>query len=717
MPKQKSKLDEILEPLIKNLVFKKTITESDLNTVIDITIKNVVESIGAQSITVYLIGKDDLIYFSYVYFSDTLYKDDPKLKEAFDKKTELLKNMTLKRGQGVVGKVIASKDSYICVDADKDPDFYQTVDKEIGYKTRTMITVPFMVDNNAIGAIQVINKGSNDYFTKEDKLFLEHVANYSAKIIQKVYFPEVEFSEQELASYIAQLAKYPYLALDDKFEYDEQVLDSIDIEILKKYAILPIKKHGLHSLDVVLSNPFDLQTIEAFEYSSKMKIKSITISAQGDIVEVLNRYLKQHNAQFAASEMSDVAAKLDESLEEDVQTISIDTNDVVDEQSAPIVQLANQIIEDAFHKGASDIHIEPFETQVIVRYRIDGVLHEQLKLPINAINALIARYKIMSSLNITEKRVPQDGRIKFKNYTKKDVDIELRVSTAPLVFGEKIVMRILNKTSTLLGLEVMGFSEHNLKTYREILSQPYGMILHVGPTGSGKTTTLYSALNELNSPDVNIQTAEDPVEYMIQGINQMQMQSKVGLTFAAALRCFLRQDPDIIMVGEIRDRETAETAIEASLTGHLVISTLHTNDAATTVTRFIDMGIEPFLVSSSLLGVCAQRLVRKLCPDCKKEYTLSDAECKNLGLSKGAKMFKPVGCKKCHDLGYKGRIGVHELLTLNDEMRVLINERKSADIINAAAVKNGLIPLFRDGLEKAVKGITSLEEVFANLRK
>ena len=318
----------------------------------------------------------------------------------------------------------------------------------------------------------------------------------------------------------------------------------------------------------------------------------------------------------------------------------------------------------------------------------------------------------MADLNIAERRLPQDGRIRFKEFTRTGIDIDLRVAIGPMVFGEKVVMRILDKKSTGVTLEMMGYSKHNLEIYSKLIRSPYGMILHVGPTGSGKTTTLYAALNYVNDPEINIQTAEDPVEYMLFGINQMQMRREIGLTFASALRCYLRQDPDVILVGEIRDLETAEIAIEASLTGHLMFSTLHTNDAAGTVTRFLDMGIQPFLVSRSLLLVCAQRLLRRLCKKCKEEFQPTDEELALFeGMTDGATFYRPKGCEACNNTGYKGRIGSHEILTMNDAIKELVLKRASSEEIREAAIDNGMISIYKDALEKISQGITSLEEV------
>jgi type IV pilus assembly protein PilB len=324
----------------------------------------------------------------------------------------------------------------------------------------------------------------------------------------------------------------------------------------------------------------------------------------------------------------------------------------------------------------------------------------------------------MSTLDIAEKRLPQDGRIIFKHFTKTGIDVDLRVSMAPINHGEKVCMRILDKTKSTLPLDKLGYSESNLEVYRDIIKSPYGMVLHCGPTGSGKSMTLYSALGEVYNPSLNIQTAEDPIEYTLKGVNQMQMKKEIGLTFASALRCFLRQDPDIILVGEIRDLETAEIAIEAALTGHLLFSTLHTNDAPTTVTRFSEMGIEPFMVSSTLLCVCAQRLMRRLCTKCKVAYTPTAEETKLLGFEEDSKerVYKKGGCSKCGGSGYKGRVGIHELMLVNDEIRDIINKRGSAEDVRDAAIRNGMITLHKDSMEKVRDGISSVEEALRTVR-
>ncbi|MCW8132028.1 MAG: type II/IV secretion system protein, partial [Planctomycetota bacterium] len=413
-----------------------------------------------------------------------------------------------------------------------------------------------------------------------------------------------------------------------------------------------------------------------------------------------------------ASQVSEVAERIKDEFGITDTTADVNVNDEDDENSAPIVKLANRIIEDAYVQGASDIHVEPFENKVLVRYRIDGVCKEKLSLPKQAHRALVSRFKIMSELNIAERRLPQDGRIVFKKFNNK-YDLDLRVSVAPMNHGEKLCMRILDKTKSTLPLDKLGFSSYNLELYRRVIQAPYGMILHCGPTGSGKSMTLYAALNEINSPDWNISTAEDPIEYTLPGINQMQVKKDIGLTFAAALRCYLRQDPDIILVGEIRDQETAEIALEAALTGHVLFSTLHTNDASSTVTRLVEMGIEPFMISTALVCICAQRLMRRLCA-CRVEAPPKPEELEYMLRARDAapvkKVFHAAGCPKCGKSGYKGRTGIHELLVNTDELREIINKHGNADQIKEAARRSGMRTLFEDAMEKVKLGTTSLPE-------
>ena len=468
-----------------------------------------------------------------------------------------------------------------------------------------------------------------------------------------------------------------------------------------------------------MPNPLDYNSREAFQSAIEMQVDEVYTVPSSILNDLIAEYFAEVEKEEEAAaptddtEIHELADALGSEFDS-VGTESTDDDDLDDEESAPIIQLANRVIEDAYISGASDIHIEPQENDLIVRYRVDGVCHEKLKLPAKLSGALVARLKVMSELDIAEKRLPQDGRIVFKKYTKKNIDIDLRVATGPMNFGEKVVMRILDKSKSALPITALGFSDENLGRYRECIRQPYGMILHCGPTGSGKSMTLFSALREIATPDINIQTAEDPIEYTIPGINQMQMKKEIGLTFARALRAYLRMDPDIILVGEIRDQETAEIAVEAALTGHLLLSTLHTNDAPSTVARFTDMGIEPFMISSSMLVVCAQRLMRRVCKHCQEAYMPEGNEAEILQNAIGwvgeAFRAKEGGCSKCGGSGMKGRVGIHELMQNNEDLTKAINLGKETATIKRIAMRSGMKTLHQDAMLKVKEGVTTVLE-------
>lgn len=490
----------------------------------------------------------------------------------------------------------------------------------------------------------------------------------------------------------------------------EEIFEKIPREFCREHKILPISLVEGHIV-VAFSNAFALNVSDKIAEMSDRRVISL-LALEGDILSKLKTDEPVERVEF-----TDVVAALGKEFSDGGGPLK--EEDLEDEESAPIIQLANRIIEDAFKTGASDIHIEPWEKEVVVRYRIDGVCQEKLRLPGKVNAALIARLKIMSNLDISERRMPQDGRIVYKQFTKKKINIDLRVSTAPLNHGEGIVMRILDKEKSTLPLPLLGFSDHNLALYRDVIRQPYGMILHCGPTGSGKSMTLYSALNEINSPETVIRTAEDPIEYTLAGINQMQMNRVIGLTFATALRAFLRQDPDIVLVGEIRDRETANIAVEAALTGHLLLSTLHTNDAPGTIARLTDMGIEPFMISSSLLCVCSQRLVRRVCKKCRIPYDPEGREAeileKGIGWTGTIYKSKPGGCSVCGTSGYKGRGGIHELMIISEELVQGINKELETFELKKIAMRNGMKTLHQDSLLKVKEGITTLEEALATV--
>ena len=493
-----------------------------------------------------------------------------------------------------------------------------------------------------------------------------------------------------------------------RYKVHNNTFEKIDLEFCHKNVILPVGQVGDFLL-VAFANPFDTTVATKIQDKTGQRVIRL-LGRENDIREKLKKDQIHDEVQF-----SDVVDQLGAQFDE-VET-EIKDEDLENEESAPIIQLANRIIEDAYFAGTSDIHIEPWEKEIVVRYRIDGLTQEKLRLPARVAGALVARIKIMCNLDIAERRLPQDGRIVFKQYNKKNIDIDLRVSTAPLNHGEGVVMRILDKQKSTLPLTALGFSEANLARYRECIRQPHGMILHCGPTGSGKSMTLYSALNEINTSDVVIRTAEDPIEYTLPGINQMQMHRQIGLTFAAALRSFLRQDPDIILVGEIRDKETANIAVEAALTGHMLISTLHTNDAPSTVARLTDMGIEPFMISSSLVCVCSQRLMRRVCKVCRVAYEPEGRERdvlqRAIGWSGQIYKASAKGCAKCNNTGYKGRIGIHELLINNEELVEAINQEAETAELKRIGMKNGMKTLHQDSMIKVKDGLSSMAEALS----
>jgi type IV pilus assembly protein PilB len=493
-----------------------------------------------------------------------------------------------------------------------------------------------------------------------------------------------------------------------RWRVNAQTYERIPLDFCQQNLVIPVGQVG-ETLLVAFANPFEVSIPAKIQEMTGMKV----VRLLGRDKDIKDKFASQHQV---SAGFEDVVQQI--GAEFGFTSDAIEEEDVT-EESGPIIQLSNRIIEDAYYLGTSDIHIEPQEKEMVVRYRIDGICQEKLRLPAKVGPSLVARLKIMCNLDISERRLPQDGRIVFKQYTKKGIDIDLRVSTAPLNHGEGVVMRILDKQKSTLPMTALGFSQENLEKYREVIRQPYGMILHCGPTGSGKSMTLYSALNEINSPELVIRTAEDPIEYTLNGINQMQMHRQIGLTFASALRSFLRQDPDIILVGEIRDKETANIAVEAALTGHLLISTLHTNDAPSTVARLTDMGVEPFMISSSLLCVCAQRLMRRVCKTCKIQFEPVGREKelleKALGWSGPIFKANPKGCPKCGSTGYKGRVGIHELMVINEELVEGINKGYETAELKKICMRSGMKTLHQDSLLKVKEGLTTIEEAIANV--
>ncbi|MGC6417254.1 MAG: type II secretion system ATPase GspE [Bradymonadia bacterium] len=490
---------------------------------------------------------------------------------------------------------------------------------------------------------------------------------------------------------------------------DFELSDSLPVSYARGKRVLPLWRRN-DAVAVALSDPYDLSSLDAVRVALKQPVIPVILPEQ-IVVDAINKVFDRRAA--ADQVMSDIADEQVISGAEGIDQIDIDIIDADDE--APIIRLVNAILNQAVKARASDIHIEPFDRHIAVRFRVDGVLSEVLQPPKRFHASICSRLKVMSGLDIAEKRIPQDGRIKIKVAGK---DIDIRLSTVPTSHGERIVMRLLDKSAVLQDLSHIGMGASVLSNINELLGRSHGIILVTGPTGSGKTTTLYACLAKINSPTRNIITVEDPVEYQLNGIGQIQVNSKVGLTFASGLRSILRQDPDVVMVGEIRDGETAEIAIQASLTGHLVFSTLHTNDAASAVTRLVDMGVEPFLVSSSVNGMMAQRLVRRLCNSCKAPVVPTETELMQLGLTREefiarspGHVYQAVGCQECLDSGYSGRTGIYELLVVNDDVRHLIMKNVDSATLKKEAMKHGMTTLRDDGARKVLLGETTIAEV------
>jgi type IV pilus assembly protein PilB len=716
------KIEQVVAQLVRTLTSKREVTAKDLEMVLEVTKSKIVEAVNAQAITIYF-AEEDGIHFRHISYSRSLWKGDPASEGRFEKTVERLKKTVLPHGAGIVGRVIKENKTHHTMDATRDPAWNEDIVKTTGFPVKTMITVPIGYEKQVYGAIQCMNKNpasGEEFFSQKDIRLVEEVADYSARIIFMARNPGFQWGEEDVARYVARVAKLEYVDLRE-VEIEPALLQTVGEDTLNKFQILPLKKISSKSIKAAIDNPLDIHRREAFELATDLHVEVLVVSPAKQITDAIKKVFRQQEGDSAAEAFR---AELAEKEKERVEKIDLAGD--ADKDSAPVIKLANQIIEDAYARGASDIHIEPFEKEVIIRYRADGVLEEKMRLPIAAIKPLTARLKIMSGLNIAEQRLPQDGRIMFKEYSRSGLDIDLRVACGPMVFGEKTVMRILDKKTTAVSLDKMGYSKHNLDMYIPCCAAPFGMILHVGPTGSGKTTTLYAAVNYLNTPDMNIQTAEDPVEFMLPGINQMQIKPQIGLTFAKALKCYLRQDPDIILIGEIRDLEVAEIAIEAALTGHQVLSTLHTNDAAGTITRFVEMGIEPYLLTGALLCICAQRLMRKVCPQCAKKAKPSEAERELLKMKPDDPLEVPVAfkkdqgnnCQKCSASGYKGRIGTHELLVMNAALRdICAKHGVSAAEINTVAIeKANMISLFDDAMGKVKEGITTVEEALRTVR-
>lgn len=489
----------------------------------------------------------------------------------------------------------------------------------------------------------------------------------------------------------------PHINLD-KHYIDTDVPKLVSENLARRNILIPIKREA-DRVTVAMADPLNFFAIDDVKIATGFDVKPV-ISTREDILSAIDQYYGKQSAEKAIEDFK---------KQYNMEGIDELDDDILNEiNNAPVVRLVNSIIKQGIKSKASDVHIEPFEDKVRVRFRIDGELQEIMSPAKSTHSAIVTRVKIMGKMNIAERRIPQDGRVET---TIDGREVDLRISILPTVFGEKIVIRLLDRSSFLLSKKQLGFNDVNLKRFEEILMNPNGIILVTGPTGSGKTTTLYTALREFNSISKNIITVEDPVEYRLEGINQVQINIKGGLTFASGLRAILRQDPDIIMIGEIRDSETAEIAVRAAITGHVVISTMHTNNGPSTTARLLDMGIEPYLITSSVTGVVAQRLVRKVCDNCRTEYRPTESEKKMLGFSKDIKLYKGTGCSKCYDTGYKGRTAIHEVMHMTRELKELVDSRASVDAIKDMAIKQGMVTLRENCRELVVNGVTTLEEL------
>jgi type IV pilus assembly protein PilB len=509
-----------------------------------------------------------------------------------------------------------------------------------------------------------------------------------------------------LAKSLAMQLGYEFIEEDD-IEVDPYAVSLVPEATALRYQAMPIRVEDDDTLVVAMKDPRHVFALDDIRLITGKEIQP-AVATEETLTHLLRRFYRANADmdELATALMEEVGGRETQQQQQEEDTSAIDEN--------ALVKIVNNIIREAIVNDFSDIHVEPRPENVTVRVRKDGSLREYMTMPKATASALVARIKIMGGLNIAERRMPQDGRVRFRD---KNAEIDLRLSTLPTVYGEKAVMRLLKKATSIPEIEQLGFAEYNFQTFQDVIQKPYGMFLITGPTGSGKSFTTFSILKRVATPDVNVSTIEDPVEYEVPGINQTQVNMKAGLDFARALRSFLRQDPDIIMVGEIRDHETAKIAMEAALTGHLLIATLHTNDAPSAITRLTEMGIEPFNVSASLIGVLAQRLVRKVCLNCRVEYTPEPDVLRRLGMGdkeiRGQTLYRGVGCEKCNGSGYNGRYGIHELIAVDDDIESAIVREASALDLRDIAVEKGMRTLRQDGVHKAFEGITTLEEVLA----
>jgi type II secretory ATPase GspE/PulE/Tfp pilus assembly ATPase PilB-like protein len=646
-------------------------------------------------------------------------------------------------------------------------------DAKTGFKTKQLLSYPILAENKYLmGVIQLLNKKSGPRFTAEDEAAVAEISNslgialhnlqklarrvptkFSALVaanritqteldtaiaesrkgsqdIETILIEKYKVPKIELLKSLSQFYRCPHLEYDEKIVPDVELIKRLNVEFLKKNFWMPLRRHN-SAIEVLIDDPNDLDKIQDIKRSFPGQTIRYIVALRRDILQFINRATGTEPSPMPSGfsdpgSIEELTAQLIDEASSEAET-ETDPASTMSENDSAVVKLCNKIIVDAYNMGSSDIHIEPYgdKKETVVRFRIDGACREYMKIPPAFRRAIVSRYKVMANLDIAERRKPQDGKIKFKMG---DKEIELRVATIPTAgSNEDVVMRIL-AASEPIPLDKMGFSERNLRELKRIAEMPYGIILCVGPTGSGKTTTLHSVLGYINEPEWKIWTAEDPVEITQYGLRQVQVQPKIGFTFAAAMRAFLRADPDVIMVGEMRDKETADIGIEASLTGHLVLSTLHTNSAVETVTRLLDMGCDPFSFADAMLGVLAQRLARRLCQECKEPYHPSKEEYDELVNTYGPEwwhqnrlppydntviLYRPRGCETCFKSGFKGRVALHELMIGTDAIKKLIQTKARTEELLRQAMQDGMTTLVQDGIEKVLKGLTTFKEVKA----
>jgi type IV pilus assembly protein PilB len=558
------------------------------------------------------------------------------------------------------------------------------------------------LSNLRLGEI-LINQGMIN--SEQLKKALEIQKTNSKKKIGEILVSQRAITQKQLLQALQHVYEAEYIELEDVI-LDPEIVSIIPKRIAVRYKIVPLSKEN-NTLTIAMANPLDVNTIDYIKEYTKMDVNP-KFASEEDIANVLSTHYE------VGGHFDDILEKVDVSnVAEYGDEVNLSALEAIS-QEAPVIQLVNMIIVQGIKERASDIHLEPNKRGLLVRYRIDGILHDVRMLPARVKPAIISRIKILSRMDIAERRLPQDGRFQLRFGAR---EVDLRISSIPTVYEEKIVMRILDKSQGVISLDSVGFTKKQLEEFRSMIKSSYGIILITGPTGSGKSTTLYGALNEIDSIEKNVITVEDPVEYKLERINQINVRPKIDLTFANALRSILRQDPDIIMIGEMRDSETAHIAVQSALTGHLVFSTLHTNDALSSLTRMIDMGIAPFLISSSVIGVMAQRLVRQICPRCIEEYTPEEDVLENLKVNfelpdpGNFKLYRGKGCDYCKNTGYRGRTAIFEVVRINDEIRSMIMKNSSSNEIKEAAIKNGMRTLLDSGVAKALEGITTIDEV------